>query len=135
MAKARAANPQAARDKQATWRAANLDSVKATTRAYYARRFFWGRAMKLRGPDRATTVELARMWRRQRGACALTGRRLDRSAQLDHVVAKARGGGDNIGNLRWVCAMVNTCKRQYSDSEWLDLCRDCMALGRDLDAV
>jgi hypothetical protein len=96
-------------------------------RAYYGRRFFWGRAMKLRGEGRATTTDLARMWKQQRGLCALTGRRLTReSAHLDHIVAKARGVTDEIGNLRWVCTEVNLAKRELSDEEFVALCSDAM---------
>lgn len=91
---------------------------------YAAKRFFWSRAMKLRGENRATFRELAALWKLQRGLCALTGRRLDRFAQLDHVKPKARGGGDELANLRWVCIAANLAKRDLSDDEFFQLCAD-----------
>ncbi|HYE84949.1 MAG TPA: HNH endonuclease signature motif containing protein [Vicinamibacterales bacterium] len=112
------------------------DENLAKMRAYYARRFFWGRAMKLRGPERATVRDLARMWKRQRGRCALTGRRLDRTAQLDHIVPKARGGTDAAANLRWTCEAVNIAKRHMTDAELFALCGDVMAwIGRRIQMV
>lgn len=133
---------KAKREFQARWRAAdperaraygreihhrNRDRNLAKMRGYYARRFFWGRAMKLRGEGRATTADLSSIWKAQRGLCALTGRRLNReNAHLDHIVAKARGGSDGIGNLRWVCNEANLAKREMSDEEFAALCSDVM---------
>lgn len=99
----------------------------AKMRDYYARRFFWGRAMKLRGSGRATAADLARLWRTQRGRCALTGRRLGRdNAHLDHIEAKSRGGSDAASNLRWVCSEANLARRELSDAEFVALCADVM---------
>lgn len=123
MARARAENPAKFRKRGRDRYSANPEIEKAKMRAYYGRRFFWGRAMKLRGPERATTIEVARMWKRQRGRCALTGERMDRTAQLDHIVPKARGGDDSIGNLRWVTEAANIAKRHMTDAEFLALCR------------
>jgi 5-methylcytosine-specific restriction endonuclease McrA len=95
-------------------------------RDYYGRRFFWGRAMKLRGENRATPRDIARLWKAQHGRCGLTGRRLDRTAQLDHILPKARDGNDSIGNLRWTCEAVNIAKRHMTDQEFFVLCGDVM---------
>jgi 5-methylcytosine-specific restriction endonuclease McrA len=127
MARHRAANPQAARDYRNAYHAANRAVQTAKMRAYYGRRFFWGRAMKLRGDRRATAKDLARLWWQQRGRCALTGRRLDRTAQIDHIVPKARGGTDAVHNLRWTCEAVNIAKRHMTDAEFVALCSDVMA--------
>lgn len=93
--------------------------------------------MKLRGEGRASTADLARLWKDQRGLCALTGRRLNReNAHLDHIVAKARGGSDGIGNLRWVCIEANLAKRELSDAEFTALCADVMRwIGERIQAV
>ena len=80
--------------------------------------------MKIRGNDRATYREIASLWKTQRGQCAMTGRRLDRTAQLDHIIPRARGGGDQISNLRWVYATVNYVKRDLNDDELLALCSE-----------
>lgn len=113
------------RKRQMTAYYANHDINKEAARTYYGKRFFWGRAMKLRGKDRATFRELARMWKAQRGCCALTGRRLTRkNANLDHIHAQARGGGDSASNLRWVCSEVNFAKRDLSNADFLTLCAE-----------
>lgn len=126
MAKRRAENPDATREYNRKFHAANRERQTATMRAYYAKRFFWGKAMKLRQADRASYKELAQIWKKQRGRCALTGRRLDRTAHLDHIVAKARGGGDAASNLRWVCPEVNLARRDLDDQEFLLLCQNVM---------
>jgi len=95
-------------------------------REYYARRFFWGRAMKLRGSNRANALDLFMMWKSQRGLCAMTGRVLARDAQLDHIIPRAKGGGDCASNLRWVCPAFNYAKRDMSDHDILSLCSDVM---------
>jgi 5-methylcytosine-specific restriction endonuclease McrA len=127
MAKRRADDPAAARAYQRKWHGANRERNLATMRDYYARRFFWGRAMKLRGVERASTSDLARLWKTQRGRCALTGRRLNRAnAHLDHITAKARGGSDEVGNLRWLCVEANLAKRDLTDAEFAALCADVL---------
>lgn len=95
-------------------------------RDYYARRFFWGKAMKLRRVDRATAKDLAGLWKRQRGRCALTGARLGRDAHLDHKLPKARGGGDEATNLQWVAPSVNLAKRDMTDAEFVAMCANVM---------
>lgn len=136
MARRRAADPEGVRAYQRALHASNREKNTATMRAYYGRRFFWGRAMKLRGENRATFKDLARLWKEQRGQCALTGRRLDRTAQLDHVLAKARGGTDEALNLRWLCRAANLARREFSDKEFLSLCSDVMRwIGRRIHLV
>jgi 5-methylcytosine-specific restriction endonuclease McrA len=127
MARRRAADPEAARAYSRDYHHRNREKQIAVMRAYYAKRFFWGRAMKLRGPDKATAREVAALWKAQRGRCALTGRRLDRTAQLDHKTPKARGGGDSIGNLQWLCENANLAKRALTDAEFVALCSEVMA--------
>lgn len=126
MARKRAADPSAARARERAMHHANREARTAAMRAYYAKRFFWGRAMKLRGPGKATALDLAMLWKAQRGRCALTGRRLDRTAQLDHKTAKARAGQDHIENLQWLCEEANLAKRALSDEQFIALCGDVM---------
>lgn len=136
MARRRAADPQAARDYRNAYHATNREERTAKMRAYYGRRFFWGKAMKLRGLNRASAQDLATIWKLQRGRCALTGRRLDRSAQLDHKLPRARGGGDEPSNLQWLCEEVNLAKRALTDAEFTALCSDVMAwIGQQIDRV
>ena len=126
MARRRAADPDKARRYGREFHYRNHEQNKATMRAYYARRFFWSRAMKLRGTTRATARQLATLWKQQRGLCAMTGQRLDRSAQLDHILPKARGGDDSVENLRWTGELVNIAKRDMTDPEFVDLCSSVM---------
>jgi len=127
MARKRAADPEAARAYGRRYYAENRDAVSSKIREYYGRRFFWARATKLRGAGRADFKQLASLWKKQRGRCAITGRRLDRTAHLDHIVAKARGGFDNIENLRWVIPEINLAKRAIDDAAFLRLCQDVVS--------
>ncbi len=127
MARLRARDPVAARRKRNDFHARNREQQTEKMRKYYARRFFWGRAMKLRGEGRATYRDLAAIWKRQRGLCALTGQRLDRTAEVDHILPKVRGGGDKAENLRWVCRPVNLAKRDLTDVEFHALCANVIA--------
>lgn len=127
MARRRLANPQAVRDYQNRQYALNQAAYRAKMRQYSTRRFFWTKAMKLRGPVRPTTVDIARLWKKQRERCALSGRRLDRSAQLDHKLPKARGGLDVIDNLQWLSPEANLAKRAMTDAEFISLCHDIAA--------
>lgn len=87
------------------------------------KRFFYTRYCNLRGPGRATARDLASLWRRQRGHCALTGWRLDRTAEIDHIIPRVRGGSDDISNLRWVTRDVNRAKRDLLDADFFAICR------------
>jgi 5-methylcytosine-specific restriction endonuclease McrA len=136
MRRKRAEDPEAIRQQQRSWHERNRDRNLTKMRDYYARRFFWAKAMKLRGKNRANYKGLASLWRSQRGLCALTGRRLDRSAQLDHILPKAKGGDDQIGNLQWLCPEANLSKRDLTDAEFQALCSDVMRwIGERIDMV
>jgi 5-methylcytosine-specific restriction endonuclease McrA len=126
MARRRAQNIELAREKSRIWHHNNRNRNLLKMRQYYKKRFFWGRAMKLKGTNRASYKDLARLWRKQNGLCALTGRKLDRTAELDHIMPRAKGGRDNIENLRWVCVEANLCKRDFTDEELVAICSDIM---------
>lgn len=126
MARRRANDPNAVKEYRNAYHAANREAQKKKMRDYYAKRFFWGKAMKLRGVDRANAEDLSRLWKAQRGMCALTGRRLDRSAQLDHKLPKAKGGSDSLENLQWLCQEANLAKRDMTDEQFVALCADVM---------
>ncbi len=123
MVRARARDPEYAKERHKRWRNENIDRERAKMRAYHARRFFWSKAMKLRGEGRATACDLASLWRRQRGLCALSGQRLDRSAHVDHIIPKTRGGTDDIANLQWLCLEVNMAKRAMLQDEFTTMCQ------------
>jgi 5-methylcytosine-specific restriction endonuclease McrA len=126
MAKKRAENPEAAKEYSRNYHTKNRDKQLKVMRNYYAKRFFWSRAMKLRGENKATYKDLAKLWKSQRGLCALTGIKLNRSSQLDHIFPKAKGGKDDVSNLQWVCAEVNLAKRDLTEKEFIYLCNSVM---------
>lgn len=126
MARLRAKDIQVARAKGRAHHAKHRERHNTKMRAYTSRRFFWKREQHLRGKDKATARQLALLWKQQRGICALTGRRLDRSAQIDHKLPKARGGSDQIENLQWVCEEANIAKRHLTDEEFIVLCGDVL---------
>lgn len=126
MAKRRAADLDGSREYHRKRHFKNHERNKEAMRRYAARRFFWVKSMKLRGADRATPQDLARLWKQQKGLCALTGRRLDRTAQLDHCLPRARGGGDQITNLQWLCKEANLAKNNLTDQEFAELCGSVM---------
>lgn len=103
--------------------AKNAAKKNAAIREMSATRIFWARALRFKG---VTAHDLASLWKRQRGLCALTGRKMDRTAQVDHILPRARGGLDDISNLQWVCAEANLAKRNLTDAEFLALCSDVM---------
>ncbi len=114
-------NPDAVREYQKLWRARNRDRINAELREQVARRLFWGRALRLRG---VSAFDLWKLWKSQRGRCALSGRKLDRSAEIDHKIPKVRGGKDDLANLQWTTVEANRAKRDLTDDEFFALCSD-----------
>lgn len=136
MKKMREENPQAIRDYQNSLRAKNPEKAREKMRSYTGKRFFWVKAMKLKGENKASTKQIASMWKKQRGLCALTGKKLDRTAQLDHILPRAKGGTDNIKNLQWLSPEVNIAKRDLTDEQFIDLCASVMAwIGKRIQMV
>jgi 5-methylcytosine-specific restriction endonuclease McrA len=75
------------------------------------------------GLSEITAKELASLWRKQKGRCALTGEKLNPdNASVDHIVARTKGGSEAISNLRWTTKIVNHAKNNLSDEEFLRLC-------------
>lgn len=120
MARRRAADPDRVRAYNRQQHALNKDKRNRQLREWNSKRLFRSRANRLKG---ITARNLARLWRDQRGLCALTGRRLDRTAEVDHKLPKTRGGTDALENLQWVCREANRAKRDLTDLEFLALCQ------------
>ncbi len=134
MAAKRARDPDTHRAYQNEQRRKNREAINAKVREQTAARLFWARALRLR--NGITAFDLASIWRKQRGMCALTGRKLDRTAELDHKHPKARGGKDELSNLQWVTREANRAKRDLTDAEFLALCQDCARwIGERIEAV
>jgi 5-methylcytosine-specific restriction endonuclease McrA len=82
-------------------------------------------AAKFGVKGKVTQAQLKKLWDKQGGVCALTGRVLTiDSAELDHVVSLSVGGSNNVTNLRWLYADVNQMKGTLSDKKFIDLCRE-----------
>jgi hypothetical protein len=102
-------------------------------REYAARRFFYitFSNLKVRAKSKdelATTAEISSLWKKQRGVCPITGRRLNReNAQLDRIVPSKKGGSDLVENLRWVHRDVNYAKRDLLDDDFFRLCWDVVS--------
>ena len=133
------ANKESRDDKlkrNAEWRRLNQDKVKEYGKAY-RKRFFCVRAMsacsKLSDYScvNEVMVALSRAWYNQRGRCAYTGKRLDRTAQVDHKIPISRGGTNDPSNLHWVCAEANFVKRDRTHDEFISICSDIAEYIRD----
>lgn len=133
MARRRAADIGAARAYGRAYHERVKDRRNAAVREMTATRIFWSRANRLKG---ITPRHLFALWKRQRGLCALTGRKMGRDAQIDHILPKARGGTDEVANLQWVCAEANLAKRNLTDAEFHALCADVVRwIGERIQAV
>ena len=102
------------------------EALQRWKKEYNTRHFFYKTARNLRlrhvGEATASPVNLARLWKRQRGKCAVTGRKLSgNSAQLDHITSLKAGGLGITENLRWVHRDVNYAKRDLSDHDFAKL--------------
>jgi len=122
MKKQRDNNIELSRKKQKNWCDNNREKVREKNREYYHKSIFWSRSMKLKGENRATSLDLENIWNLQEGKCALTNKILDKTAHIDHILPKSKGGLDIKENLRWVCKEVNLSKRDLTDEDFLKLC-------------
>lgn len=68
---------------------------------------------------------LQRIWSAQKGYCALTGDTLvpGKTASLDHIIPRSKGGTNEESNLRWVLLSVNTFKLDMADEEFVQICQ------------
>jgi hypothetical protein len=62
-------------------------------------------------------------WVRQRGRCALTGLKLDRTANADHILPVCKGGTDNSNNFQWLTPEANHFKGSLTLQELAHMCR------------
>ena len=114
------------------WRKRNKTEHTAMQRAWKKRRFFYYKAVLLKNSKRGahspqTIEELARglvsQWIKQRGRCALTGIKLNRTAHLDHVLPVSKGGSDDSSNLQWLTPEANQVKGSLTVEELMHMCR------------
>jgi 5-methylcytosine-specific restriction endonuclease McrA len=106
---------------------------EVSNKKYNKRRFFFVRACSIAvRVDDSSEAEhlcsvLSRTWYNQRGRCAYTGKKLDRTAQVDHKTPVSRGGSNEASNLHWVTADANWVKRNKTHEEFLSICSDIAA--------
>jgi hypothetical protein len=90
--------------------------------------FFDKKARFLKTYSVGFAKELCFLWKRQRGKCALSGRRLNRAnAHLDHRIPRSQSGSDDISNLQWLHRDVNQAKHALTDAEFIQLCQEIIS--------
>jgi len=113
------ADPQKKLKQSRKWNMANRNKVKTIKSNWIKRRFFYYKAMMIKSKARgglsfqkpmALASALMFQWKKQRGLCALTKEKLNRTAQVDHIIPASRGGTDHSDNLQWLCPRANQIK-------------------------
>jgi 5-methylcytosine-specific restriction endonuclease McrA len=143
----RIANPEKAKETQARWREKNKDSHRAAIKRWREknkehskrvesdrakRRFFHTRAKNSvwrtkQGDKDEIRVAIFWLWHKQRGRCALTGKRLNRTAELDHIIPVSKGGKNEPSNLQWLAPEINQCKNDLTDAEFIAICKQVLS--------
>jgi 5-methylcytosine-specific restriction endonuclease McrA len=63
--------------------------------------------------------------------CSLTGRPINlldsRSYQLDHIMPRAKGGDNSLGNCQLTCREANQAKHELTTEEFITLCREVVS--------
>ena len=125
-------NREKKQKQNASWRNKNKGVHDAMKKSWNKRRFFYCKAMMLKANNRGgvcfeTTQQLARglmfQWIKQRGRCALTGIKLDRTANADHILPVCKGGTDNSNNFQWLTPEANHFKGSLTVEELAQMCR------------
>ena len=121
-------NAEKARAACKRWRENNKDHARAIESERNKRRFFHTRAKNSvwrtkQGNKDEIRVAIFWLWRKQRGRCALTGKRLDRTAELDHIIPVSKGGKNEPSNLQWLAPEINQCKNDLTDQEFIAICK------------
>lgn len=110
-----------------------LSKARARDKKRYAHRFFFSRAkahitrLKSSESPHSLCKCISSIWYKQRGICVYTGKKLDRTAQLDHKVPVCKGGDNSPNNLQWITAESNRVKRSMTHEEFIAICSDIAA--------
>jgi len=128
----RDANKEKLRICEKNWRKRNKERVLSVQKKRTARQFFMSRAIACvkrneNGDKKQVANDIFWLWHKQRGRCALTGQRLDRTAELDHIIPVSRGGTNERSNLQWLCRKVNRYKLNMTNDELLELCKTILS--------
>ena len=117
------------------WTESNKAKHSQLRANWITKRMFYQKAMMLRHRRKGGRITistkqlcwmLARLWIKQKGLCALTGRRLDRTAHLDHIVPVSRNGTNDISNLQFLDPEVNQAKSDLSIDAFINLCKEAI---------
>jgi 5-methylcytosine-specific restriction endonuclease McrA len=94
--------------------------------------FIWrARAWSARYQVGITALDLWSLWKSQRGRCALSGRKLDETAHLDHIVPISGNGVHTLDNLRWLDPHINIARRNLTDVQFLEMCHQVVSFSTD----
>ena len=105
----------------------------AENRRKRKKKFFLYRAIRFKHGygcvKRYKSEELAlffwHQWRRQKGLCALSGRRLTKkNAQVDHKEPRKNGINNDFDNLQWTTNDANRAKNQMTPQEFKEFITD-----------
>lgn len=102
------------------WQADNPERAKANSRKGRQHR----RARILGAGGSYTEQQIRELLEKQEWLCATVQCRvsLREKKELDHKIALARGGSNDITNLQWLCPRCNRKKNQKSPEEWALMC-------------
>lgn len=135
----REANPEEYRLKNKLYKAANADRLEPIARARTkqwlienpdkarenARKGRQHRRARILGaPGTYTKTQINNLLESQNWLCATPQCRvsLREAKELDHIIAIARGGSNDITNLNWLCPSCNRKKNAKSPEEWALVC-------------
>lgn len=109
-----------------SWQNGRKDRNKLYLQVMQRVRFFaWRvRLFNTHYKTRYTAKDFAKLWKTQRGLCALSGLKLTaKNCHIDHRIPIARGGSHTLDNLRWTTVRANQMKRDMLDEEFFEMCK------------
>lgn len=70
--------------------------------------------------------EIKDLFEKQNGLCYYTGKQLikGKTASLDHIIPKSKGGTHNITNLQWIDRRINRIKNDMPHNEFISFCHN-----------
>ena len=87
------------------------------------------KSLKKKNKDSTVTAkQLSICYKKQKGFCALTGRKLtSHNISPDHIQHKSKGGLCSIENIRLVVKDVNFARHTLEDIDFIQLCKDVVS--------